>query len=409
MKPMPIIVWVLAASCALLAARNGNSDAASAEQKGAPGMEVAMEVSFSDFPQKWGKSPETWGPSGVEHVIDKIARTGIRRVHWRITCSGDFNYPTKVEAAGKAYSVTVDFGECKGGIDFNEFDALRVAVDHAHARGMKLVAWLDQMDSHYAPGIAYCTSSKFIRDHPEFAHKFRGGKPEDDPGYWTSSISCPEVVEYRLETIRELVNDYGVDGVYLVFCNQVGYEEPNVESFKARYGEDPNEIPEDDPRWIAHRAEVIVRYLRRVTEVIKQSGRPVEVIIEGQGSVVGSTQPIPDEPGWSGMPSWALPNELLEAAADRIADEKLADTLVYWSLGDLERRGNDLGTKIKLGTRYRTWQQKTPGEISARLEGAAQRGARLFTINEATPTQMFDQWDVIRDLVATPGETGAAY
>ena len=166
-----------------------------------------------------------------------------------------------------------------------------MAVDHAHAKGMKLVAWFDQMDSHYAPGSACSTSSQFIRDHPRFAHKLRGGKPEADPGYWTTSLSYPEVVEYRLATLRELVNDYGVDALYLVFVDQIGYEEPNVESFQARYGEDPNEIPADDPRWIAHRTQVLVPYLRRVKEVIQRSGRPVEVMVEGQGSVAGLTDP----------------------------------------------------------------------------------------------------------------------
>ena len=143
-------------------------------------MRVAMEVSYSDFPQTWGKSPETWGPSAVRHIIDKISRVGLKRIHWRLTCSGDFNYPTRVKAAGRAYEVNVDFGQCRGGIDFNEFDSLRVAVDYAHAKGMKLVAWLDQMDSHYSPGEACCTSSQFLRDHPQFAHKLRGGAPQAD-------------------------------------------------------------------------------------------------------------------------------------------------------------------------------------------------------------------------------------
>ncbi len=363
-------------------------------------MEAAIEVSYSDFPQTWGKSPETWGPSSVRRIIDHIYRTGARRIHWRISCSGDFNYPTRVRGAGKAYAVNVDFGRCQGGIDFNEFDSLRVAVDHAHDKGMQLVAWLDQMDSHYSPD-ATATVSQFLRDHPQFAHRLRGGKPPAEPGCWTSSISYTEVVEYRLETIRELVNDYGVDGLYLVFVDQIGYEEPNVDSFRVTYGQDPNQIPEDDPRWIAHRAqEVLLPYLRRVKEVIQHSGRPVELTIEGQGSVVGSAKSLPDEPGWSGIPSFAKANEIIQAARPTIAEEELAEVLVYWSFTDLEQAADDLRGKIGLGTRYRIWQRKTPQELRARLEGAAARGVRLFTINEATPIEMFQQWDLIRGLLA---------
>jgi glycosyl hydrolase family 10 len=361
---------------------------------------VAMEVSYSDFPQNWGKSRETWGPSAVRHIIDKICQAGIRRIHWRLSCSGDFNYPTRVKGAGKAYAVNGDFGQCHGGIDFDEFDSLRVAVDYAHTKGMELVAWFDQMDSHYTPGDPCSTSSQFLRDHPQFAHKLRGGRPQPDPGAWTSSISYPEVVEYRLETLREMINDYGVDGLYLVFVNQIGYEEPNVDSFRAKYGQDPNQIPEDDPRWIAHRAqEVLLPYLRRVKGVIEQSGRPVELMIEGQGSVAGLDMPMPDEPGWSEIPSYARANEIIQAARSKIANEKLADILVYWSFTDLEQVDEDLRIKIGLGTRYRIWQRKTREEICARLKGAAERGVRLFTINEATPIEMFDQWEVIHDLL----------
>ena len=364
-------------------------------------MNVSMDVSYSDFPQNWGKSPETWGPSSVRHIIDKIYDVGIRRVHWRISCSGDFNYPTRVKAAGKAYAVTVDFGKCPGGIDFNEFDSLRVAVDHAHSKGMKLVAWFDQMDSHGPYGDPSSTMSQFLRDHPQFARKFRGGKPPTDPNSWSSSLSYPEVVEYRLETLRELVNDYCVDGLYLVFVNQIGYEEPNVDSFRAKYGQDPNQIAEDDSRWIAHRAQtVLLPYLRRVKEVIQQSGRPVELLIEGQGSAAGLTGPLPDEPGWSGIRAFARANEIIQAARSTIADEGLADVLVYWSFTDLEETDVDLRSKINLGTRYRIWQCKKPEEIRARLEGAAERGVRFFAFNEATPIEKYGQWELIRDLLA---------
>jgi len=114
---------------------------------------------------------------------------------------------------------------------------------------------------------------------------------------------------------------------------------------------------------------------------------------------------MPDEPGWPGIPSFARANEIIQAARSKIADEGLTDVLVYWSFADLEQAGEDLRSKIGLGTRYRIWQRKTPEEIRARLKGAAERGVSLFTINEATPIEMFEQWDVIRDLLADSQET----
>ena len=58
-----------------------------------------------------------------------------------------------------------------------------------------------------------------------------------------------------------------VDGIALLFIRRppyLDYEAPLVESFKREFGEDPHDLDERDPRWLAHRAAVLTGFMRRL-------------------------------------------------------------------------------------------------------------------------------------------------
>ena len=60
---------------------------------------------------------------------------------------------------------------------------------------------------------------------------------------------------------------YPVDGIALLFNRRppyLDYEAPLVESFKREFGEDPHDLDERDPRWLAHRAAVLTAFMRRL-------------------------------------------------------------------------------------------------------------------------------------------------
>ena len=64
---------------------------------------------------------------------------------------------------------------------------------------------------------------------------------------------------------------YGVDGVGLLYNRRpplLEYEPPIVDGFKAEYGEDPRELPDDDPRWLRYRARTLTQFMHEVRKAM---------------------------------------------------------------------------------------------------------------------------------------------
>jgi len=138
---------------------------------------------------------------------------------------------------------------------FAYWNAVAAAVEMAHKKGVKVIAWIDPTEGHAG------NHTRWALRHPEFTLQRRDGRRED--GYYADpiiSLAYPEVVEFRLAMLREVLS-FGVHGVFLVAtADMVGYEPPTSESFIAKHGIDPRDVADDDPRRIEHQAEFLTAY-----------------------------------------------------------------------------------------------------------------------------------------------------
>ncbi len=48
------------------------------------------------------------------------------------------------------------------------------------------------------------------------------------------------------------------------------YEPPVVEGFKGKYGQDPRQLDERDPRWLSYRATFLTEFMREVREAMNE-------------------------------------------------------------------------------------------------------------------------------------------
>ena len=53
----------------------------------------------------------------------------------------------------------------------------------------------------------------------------------------------------------------------------VEYEAPVVEGFQTKYGEDPRQLDEKDPRWLSYRATFLTQFMREVREAMEKAAR----------------------------------------------------------------------------------------------------------------------------------------
>lgn len=159
-------------------------------------------------------------------------------------------------------------------------DPLAEAVAIAHANGLKLYAGVRAMDVVSPIVHNPITWSPFVRKNRQWAKRDCHGLPCS-----SLSVAFPEVRQYYLGMLAEAL-DLGCDGavLYLHRCNpQVAYEQPVVESFIERYGEDPRTLPDDDPRWGAHRGDFLTRYIAEASALVRsKSGRKLGVTVHGR-------------------------------------------------------------------------------------------------------------------------------
>jgi hypothetical protein len=89
------------------------------------------------------------------------------------------------------------------------------------------------------------------------------------------SLASPEVRGRLTDVLREQVENYDIDGVYVKFNRSypfVLFEEPARGDFIAKYGDDPAALNPRDERWIAHKATYVMGFVNGLRDMLDQVG-----------------------------------------------------------------------------------------------------------------------------------------
>ena len=150
----------------------------------------------------------------------------------------------------------------------------------AHEAGMKIFASQRMIGAQYPMNRAPIARADNYYAHREWAKRDRDGVPLTG-----LSLAYPGVRAHWIGLLREAL-DRGIDGVQLHLNRAtpfVYYEEPVVESFRKRHGIDPRTLPETDPRWQRHCADIVTDYLREVRALVdERPGRKLAITFYAQ-------------------------------------------------------------------------------------------------------------------------------
>jgi len=147
-----------------------------------------------------------------------------------------------------------------------------IAIKEAHRIGIKLYGTL-RMNAEYRPPYEKLFNSKFWWEHPEY--RIVSGKAGGKHSYM--SYVFPEVRKYKLDLLREFVENHDVDGIHLEFLRNppyFGYEQPLVDGFKKKYGIDvlsPEFRP--DERWHEYRSGFMTEFMRDLRKTLDEVGK----------------------------------------------------------------------------------------------------------------------------------------
>jgi len=224
----------------------------------------------------------------IRKNLEPFIGTDFKRICWGTTCSTyTYLYHTKV---GEVFGHNKTDFISEGNRFCAEFlvtslkegwDPLRIAVDYCHENGLEIYADY-RMDHSYSLGDY----------NDDFTGRFQKENQHlrcvNKDGSYNVHLShaYPEVNEEKIAALREQAG-YGVDGIYLDFTRfppWILYEPPVVESFTKQYGEDPRKLPDNDLRWLKHKASYMTQFMRRLRaelgEVGRKTGRNIALIAQ---------------------------------------------------------------------------------------------------------------------------------
>ena len=221
------------------------------------------------------------GATTGEELLEQVELyrySDVGTVSWAVNYGQETNYPSRVGVimgaeqedfdsfADKSRTESIRTLIADGVIPFE------TVMKHVHNMGLKFIAQfrLGILTGELTSGnrrLQY--GGSFSEKHPEFriVHKDGASLPK-------LSYAFPEVRDFMLSLIGE-IGEYDIDGVNLCYergPSFVGYEEPVVEAFKLKYGQNPREIDEKDERWLLHKAGYVTQFARDARKLCDEIG-----------------------------------------------------------------------------------------------------------------------------------------
>lgn len=256
-----------------------------------------------------------WGEAGVRHMLDACKTSGWSRVYWRVLDGGRALYKSKLvhpenrwdndsfwnpqSPADKALSAqfTASLTQQRrdeicskiDSLNYELFDPLDAAIRYGHQIGLEIHAWISINEDDHGWGL----QSDFSKKNPVLRWVRRDGRPYRSQ----LSFAFPQVREYKLDIISELLTGYDLDGIFLDWIRtgdvrdnpqndsdgvaDFGYEKPLVEGFQKKFGIDPHQLSNDDDRWVRYRAEPQTLFMRSARRLLATHKRriPLSVLV----------------------------------------------------------------------------------------------------------------------------------
>ena len=235
-----------------------------------------------------------WWQSGcrseddIRASLDWFRDTDLTKINWGCYSNEGCCYPSKVGVQmGREPEVT----RCIDEFFRRGVDPMRVACDYAAEIGLELYPSFRIGGKRPAPTLPTTNDMPFFDSHPHCLCIAEDGTPT--PHY---SFAYDEVRAFFVDLLVEAASNYDVPGVHFMFVRSnpfALYEEKSIEDFRGQHGKDPRTLPEDEPRWLQHRAQYLTQFIRQARRALDEVGRHKGRRVELSVSVPADTGLVP--------------------------------------------------------------------------------------------------------------------
>ncbi len=182
---------------------------------------------------------------------------------------------------------------------FEGRDPLQEMIEEAHAQNMKVHAWFE-----YGFSSSYSASGgSIIAAKPGWASKNSSGALVVKNGFDWLNAFHPEVQDFLMNLVKEVVTKYDVDGVQgddrlPAMPSEGGYDDYTVNLYKAENGGIAPPTNSKDAGWIQWRAKKLNGFMKRMYTEVKALKPKVKVIMSPSPYPFSLTEYLQDWPTW---------------------------------------------------------------------------------------------------------------
>ena len=230
-------------------------------------------------------------PQSIDKIIDFAQRNGFTDLFVQVRGRGDAFYTSSIVPRSR-------------NLPRNEFDPLKYFLDKAHPKSLKIHAWINMFLLWSSDDKPQDKNHLYYR-HPEWLsvdadgikdinRKFKDFERINTEGIYLSPL-VPEVDDHLVEVIKEIVENYNVDGIHLDYIrypkNCYDFNEIGRHRFKDIYAVDPillsisnksffsgmeaNTIEKLMEKWADYRRDAITELIVDIRETIITTRKPI--------------------------------------------------------------------------------------------------------------------------------------
>jgi len=195
--------------------------------------------------------------------LEKLSRLRFNTLYPTVWNWGYTLYPSQVTES--AFGVAIDPHP-----DLRRRDMLADIISESHDLGLRVIPWFEF-------GFQAPSDSELAQRRPEWLTQKADGSLTRMEGnherVWLNPFH-PEVQQFILDVVVELVRNYDIDGIqfddHMGLPVEYGYDDWTIAQYQAEHnGERPPADPHD-PDWVAWRASRITDFMERLFHAVKE-------------------------------------------------------------------------------------------------------------------------------------------
>lgn len=292
------------------------------------------------------------------------------------------NYPSKVGNVPGEGTVDfptrehAEFAHAIPRLHAKGINPLKIARDAARAQGVEFHVMLRPAGWKACIPYEETFNSKFYEAHPEWRCVDRDGTPTMHMSY-----AVPEVRRHLLEIFRETLalQPEGVGFLFNRGMPMILWEEAFCARFRELHQAEAREVPEDDPRILATRADLMTTFLREIRALLDETARAQGRTERYRISLATFSKEADNQKFGFDLPLW-----IREGLVDELAVAWFAHHTSFTQPDMAYYQRITAGSKVGVYPFVISWKPGKPEELCKRITAFYKEGAKGIAVWDPT-------------------------